>query len=258
MVGTRDCDARGWDYWSVVRNMQSSKVDVSSLTGAEKLDIVVQYLQISTMNSFQGSTLKEVQDYLKENDDKYVKWNKATGISVDEVADYLGGYEYMLAFIERETADTIEYPSPIVNLILKYAGSENRNITVVAYQVNSAYPEYGEQPSARWDINPTFDAGVAKVELAEASAGSLKQGPARFVAFIDTNVDGKLSTGETSGSTTVEVGYLGCDLVIALGESNPGLPALRLSDGTNAVSTIALVRSEINGKIIAVIRRNGI
>ena len=246
-AGTRECDGTGWDYWSVVRNMVSGKVDIEDLTSAEKLDIIVKYLQISTMNSFEGSTLKEAQDYLKQNDDKYAKWNKATGISVDELSDYLGGYAYMMAFIEEETKDEVEYPAPAVNLTLKYAGTENRNVTVIAYQTTPTYPEFGEQLSARWDVNPTFNAGVASVELRDASAGSLKQGPARFVAYIDADGDGKLSAADTFGTATVTVGYLGVDVEIALGDVNAALPIIDLSSVPNELNGVAIVRVAVNG-----------
>ena len=103
-------------------------------------------------------------------------------------------------------------------------------------------PEYGEQMTAQWTTPVTFSAGIAQTVLATTPAsGALLQGPARFVAYIDQDGSNTLSAGDTYGETSCEVGYLGCDLEIALGAANPALPSpaqRRIGDG--AYTAVAL------------------
>ena len=259
-AGTRDAQMSGWSFWSIARNIKFADVNVEDMTEAEKLDLVLKYMAIEHPGRFEGTSLDDVIDFLvKRMSDRSVVYLDNLE-KIDDVLAYIGGLEGTkeervangLLIVDAKVKEAsvngeLMLPEPKVGLTLRYAGSAPQAIVVEAYQVSSAYPEYGEQLTAKWTANATFDAGISKPVLT-LTDGSLKQGPARFVAYIDVDGDGKFSSGDVSGSATAEVGYLGCTLTIALGEANPALPPIRLSDGSNSVSTIAFVRSEINGK----------
>ena len=188
-------------------------------------------------------------------------------VTLDEMIMFFGGRKAMSKTIEANkeeaTEDDIIMPEPVMNLTLKYAGDSKAVVLVEAWQVDPSYPENGEQRTAFWNVAGDFSSGVDVVQLATPNAGSLKQGPARFVAYIDVGGDGKLSAGDTYGSTTCEVGYLGCDIVIRLCDANDALPIISLvdtmaeagADGAAAaaerpVQTVAIVRTKVNGEYV--------
>ena len=188
-------------------------------------------------------------------------------VTLDEMIMFFGGRRAMSKTIEANkeeaTEDDIIMPEPVMNLTLKYAGDSKAVVLVEAWQVDPSYPENGEQRTAFWNVAGDFSAGVDVVQLATPNAGTLKQGPARFVAYIDVGGDGKLSAGDTYGSTTCEVGYLGCDIVIRLCDANDALPIISLvdtmaeagADGAAAaaerpVQTVAIVRTKVNGEYV--------
>ena len=277
-AGTRDYRQTGWDAWSTARYSilnEEKSLDIDGVV-SDELMLLIRYWNVIRPGEFTGTTVGDALEFFHEVwagikrliDDEgnvlvEVKNGSVAGAGTIHDADaaqtttqvvaFFGGQAKMeetIALNKKDlTAEQIVTPEAAVNLVLKYAGNESYNLVLEAYQMSSAYPEYGEQLSAQWTIPVKFDAGVAKInEIKTPSLGSLKQGQARFVAYIDVDGDGKLSDGDISGSTATEVGYLGCDVAIALGEANPALPALRLSEDGEQFSTLAIVRSAVNGK----------
>ncbi|MBR2355902.1 MAG: hypothetical protein IKA69_05960, partial [Kiritimatiellae bacterium] len=277
-AGTQDYKDTGWDAWATARysiyNMDQT-VDISGVV-SDELMLLIRYWNVIRPGEFTGTTVKEALDFFHEVWEGVIRLIDSEGnILIDgkdasvsgpgtihqadaaqtttQVVAFFGGQTKMEEVIARNkkdiAADKIVKPEPEVKLLLKYAGNGSHNVVIEAYQLNPAYPEYGEQMTAQWTTPVTFSAGIAQTVLATTPAsGALLQGPARFVAYIDQDGSNSLSAGDIFGETSCEVGYLGCNLEIALGEANPALPALRLLDGTNAVNTIALVRTAINGK----------
>ncbi len=243
-LGTRDMFQSGWDVWSIVRYSANKSATIDEHTAY--VNYFSKYLSIRYGDAYSGTT---EEDAIKFHNEK----KKHDHSEIEECVACVGGLEYIKEYIKQHQTSTLdnsdcEIPAPKINLLLRYAGNATQPLVVEAYQINSAYPEYGEQMTARWSQDVLFDSGVSRTELEVPGRGSVKQGLTRFVAYFDIDGIEGLSAGDTSGSATAEVGYLGCDLTIALGEANPALPAISLSDGTNVVSTLALVRSAINGK----------
>ncbi len=178
-VGTRDYNASGWDYWSVVRN----------------------------------------------------SLHEADTNSVSELSDIL----------------------PIINSTLNYQGNESQDVIVEAYQATTAYPLYGGQLTAKWTATAEFSGGIARITLDESNLmeGLLRQGPARIVAYIDKDGDGKCSTGDIYTITDTEVGYLGVDLALTLvNGATAALPIIDITAETNGVQTVAIVRTKVNGEYV--------
>ena len=171
----------------------------------------------------------------------------ATGTNVIEVVT--NGTE--IATLTNHVV-TVTNVSTKVELSLKYAGNASQHVFVEAYQTSSAYPERGEQLSAKWSATADFRAGLAKLTLDESNQteGALVQGPARFVAYIDLDGDFAFSPADTYGTAKANVGYLGCDLTVRLGEANKALPAFALGNGEEPVSQMKIVRTHVNGQAL--------
>ena len=246
-IGTRDYDDSGWDLWSIVRHSLNKEEEEGASTVSKQLTLIIKYLDVVVPGEYTGDkTLVSVREFVNG------LWPTTGLITSQDIVDFFGGELAMQQVIAINTPDLavedFEIPAPAVNLTLKYAGNAPQNIVVEAYQVSSMYPEYGEQLSAKWSLTPNFDAGVSKVKLESPSEGSLKQGRTRFLAYVDKDSSVSFSAGDTFGTVDVNVGYLGADVEIALGEANPALPAIALATDSNTVSTIAFVRTKINGE----------
>ena len=277
-TGTRDYRMSGWDAWSTARysilNAEES-VDIEGVV-SDELMLLIRYWNVIRPGEFKGTTVGEAMEFfhttwksvkriLDENGDVVVEGTgsiSGPGVvlveadaaqTTSQIVTFFGGQKKMEEVIARNkkdiTADEIVTPEPALNLVLKYAGNGSYNVTLEAYQENSAYSEFGGQLSAQWTMPVKFDAGVAKVnEIRTPGLGSLKQGRTRFVAYIDQDGDGRFSTVDTYGETMVNVGYLGADVEIRMGDANLSMPALALSDGTNYVAQFKIVRAAINGE----------
>ena len=277
--GTRDYRASGWDAWSTARYSIKNAEQTINIDGvvSDELMLLIRYWNVIRPGEFTGTTVGEAVDFFHTTWEGVKRILDAAGNVVVEgkgsisgpgvklveadaaqtttqIVAFFGGQKKMEETIARNkkdiTADEIVTPEPMINLVLKYAGNESYDLILEAYQTSSAYPEYGEQLTAQWTTPVKFDSGVAKInEIRTPALGSLKQGPARFVAYIDVDGDGKLSAADTFGMAETAVGYLGADVTIRLGDANPALPVLRTADASNTTwSTIAIVRSAINGK----------
>ena len=278
-VGTRDHAMTGWDNWSTVRYSIAKKEGTLSVSGvSEELMLVIRYLNVIRPGEFQGGTLEEVLEFFHSNWEGVTRAIDSEGNVVVEAKDkevhggayivdadavstteglirFFGGVDRMQADIAANkkvlTDADIATPEVEVVLTLKYAGNDSQNIAVEAYQVNPAYPEYGMQQTAKWNVSEKFSAGVAQIVLPTTpAAGALVQGPAQFVAYIDQDGDGVLSAGDVYGSADVEVGYLGAKLTIRMGEEQDySYPLVRVQ-ATNDCSIVALVCSKINGVLL--------
>ena len=138
-------------------------------------------------------------------------------------------------------------PAPVMNLTLRYAGSDTIPVVVEARQVNPAYPERGTEIQATWTVDAQFNGGVARVALGEADVGTLKQGATTFRAYIDAAGDG-FDYGDSFGEAKTTVGWVGGEVEISLGQANAAMPYISLAQGSNIVQTIGIVRTAINGK----------
>ena len=295
-AGTRDYRDSGWDAWSTARYSIINAEQTINIDGvvSDELMLLIRYWNVIRPGEFTGTTVGDAVAFFHE------VWNGVVRLLDDEgnilieakdasvsgpgtihdanaaqtttqVVAFFGGQAKMEEVIARNkkdlTADEIVTPEPTVDLTLKYDGNESHdNFILEAYQTSSAYPEYGEQLAARWSPPIKFNGGVAQLkQMIAPGLGSLMQGPARFVAYIDDDGDGKLSAGDTYGSATCEVGYLGCDIVIRLGDANDALPVISLvdtmseagagADGAAAaagrpVQTVAIVRTKVNGEYV--------
>ena len=245
-AGTRDYQNSGWDNWSVVQYSLKQQDDTDYTGVSAELALIVRYINAVLPGEFVASniTVKTVREFVNGT------WSVKT-VTTDDMIDYFGGRETMLKQIAENKqalgSDDIEIPDTKVNLVLKYAGNDAKSVFVEAYQVNSAYPEYGEQLSAQWSAQAEFDAGVAKVTLETPSSGSLKQGAARFVAYIDVDGDGQFSAADTYGTAETTVGYRGADVTIRMGDANTAAYPVFRNSISNDCNVIALVRSQVNG-----------
>ena len=303
--GTHDYRYTGWDAWSTARHSLELAEGTANIDGvvSEELMLIVRYLDVIRPGEFEGSTVKDVVEFFHSIFEGIVRILDADGNVVADTKDgsvsapgtslvdasavqtthdmvrFFGGVDKMqrdIALNKKDlTSEDIVIPEAPINVILKYAGNGSYNVFVEAYQVNPAYPEYGEQKTAKWSIATKFDSGVAiSGELNTPTMGSLKQGPARFIAYIDVDQDNKLSAADVYGETERIVGYKGGTIVIRLGEANAAFPIVSLTDetvaegtgdeggegesgeirGTSAAvddgetySTVAFVRSAVNG-----------
>ena len=240
MQGTRDYAKSGWDYWSAARNMQSEEFSALTYTNFEGR-VLRTYDDPEEVFELAPEELKKLQR-LGEI--------KLMTLAPLAVTNQDGGVTWYERYGYRDLNETNGgAPQPSVKIALKYAGTQALPITVEAYQVSSAYPEYGEQMSVRWADTANFDMGLAKLTLRPATAqGSLKQGKARFVAYIDRDGSGSFTVGDTFGTVETNVGYLGCDLTIRLGDANKALPSFAFGDGTSPVAQVKIVRTHVNGQ----------
>ena len=286
LKGTKDYNQSGWDEWSTARFSILNAEQTVNIDGvvSDELMLLIRYWNVIRPGEFTGTTVGEAIAFFHEvwagvtrlidYDGNVVIETKNGGVmgygtihvadaaqTTTQIVAFFCGQEKMEEVIARNkkdiTADQIVTPEPKVNLVLKYADNGSYNVVLEAYQVNSAYPEYGEQLTAQWTTPVKFDSGLAKVkELRTPGLGSLKQGATRFIAYIDADGDGKLSAGDASGMVEKAVGYLGCDIEITLGDANTSaLPVILLGDGgdTNGVDTVqlvAIVRTKVNGEYI--------
>ncbi len=132
-------------------------------------------------------------------------------------------------------------PVPAIELTLRYFGNDAKSVVVEAYQGRESVA------TARWTVNAEFDGGVAKVNLAEANEGSLRQGPARFVAYFDETSNG-FTPDDAFGMATVQVGWSGTPVDITIGDAS-ALPVIELEgEGGVPLSAAAIVRTAVNGK----------
>ncbi|MBO5775004.1 MAG: hypothetical protein J6R63_03175, partial [Kiritimatiellae bacterium] len=258
MAGTRVYRTSGWDYWSVAR-----------YSVCDAADFAIVYTNMNSVaHNYGGDVNVKYEDeewafyYAPEELKRLQRLGKIKLVSyeyVNEVDQKTGGINSYYRYGYRDlTTDGGNSPVPEVKLTLKYAGNASKTVIVEAYQVNSAYPEYGEHMTARWSADVPFNGGVGRVTLIQAylTEGKPKQGPAQFVAYIDADGDGRFSAGETFGTAEAEVGYLGCDIDIRLGDGNPALPTVSLVDsGTNEterpIQTVAIVRTKVNGQYVS-------
>ena len=252
-AGTRDYAQSGWDYWSTARHMQSEAYSALSYTN----------MTVETLWTDYGVITDDPDQVFFYAPEELKKLQRAGEIELRTCMSYLVTNEdfsvtAMYRWGYRDLNETNGgAPMPTVRLSLKYAGMDSLPVVVEAYQVSSAYPEYGEQLAVRWTDTANFDMGLAKLTLRPATAqGSLKQGKARFVAYIDRDGDGAFSAGDTFGTVTANVGYLGCEATLRLGDGNPALPTVTLaSGGTNdterPIQTVAIVRTKVNGQYVS-------
>ena len=179
-------------------------------------------------------------------------------VTLDEMISFFGGREKMQTTIDSNkqalALDEITLPEPKVDLIVRYTGDKKYVLLVDAYQWNPTHPAAGVQRTAFWNTSAEFNAGVAKVPLATPNAGTLKQGAALFIAYIDQNGNGKFDSADTFGTARMEIGFAGGELEIALGDCNPALPYVDLNAsaaGSNAVASaqcgLWVVRTGVNG-----------
>ena len=294
-TGTRDYRKTGWDAWSTARHSILNAEQTVNIEGvvSDELMLLIRYWNVIRPGEFTGTTVGEAIAFFHEVWEGVIRLIDDEGNVLIETKDgdvagpgtihdadaaqtttqilaFFGGQakvEEVISMNKKDlTADEIVTPEPAVDLTLKYAGNASYDLILEAYQTSSVYPEYGEQLAAQWTTPVKFDAGVAKInQIKTPSLGSLKQGPARFVAYIDADGDGRLSPGETFGMTETAVGYLGCDVTIRLGDGNDAFPVVSLvadaagdvAEGENAdaaeerpIQTVAIVRTKINGEYI--------
>ena len=277
-AGTTDYNLSGWDAWSTARYSILNADNAGNSAGvvSEELMLLIRYWNIIRPGEFEGKTVGEAMDFFHEVWKGVKRILDAEGNVVVEgtgsisgpgvalveadaaqttsqVVAFFGGQAKMeetIALNKKDlTADEIVTPEPELNFVLKYAGNGSYNVILEAYQVNATYPEYGEQLTAQWTLSTKFEAGLAKLNaIRTPSAGALKQGPARFIAYIDNDGDGEFSASDTFGTVELDIGYLGATGEIRMGDPNTALPAFTFTgDGTNIASQIKIVRSAING-----------
>ena len=274
--GTRDYKKTGWDAWSTARYSLNNESGSTNVVGvSQELALVINYINALLPGEFQGGTLADVREFFRSqwgnqiriwNDGKYqvieagtsLGWtgeriDGSTVVTAHDMIKFFGGKELMLREIaeNKEALGTgdIAIPEPKINMTLRYVGTESKQIFVEAYQYDMANTEAGVQMSAQWTIAADFKNGLFTTELPTPSKGALVQGPALFVAYVGDVADVKSST--VYGVRQVNVGYVGADVEIALGDQNPALPKLDVSAAaSNATGRCALyiVRSAINGK----------
>ena len=295
-AGTRDYRDTGWDAWSTARYSLYNMDQTLNIDGvvSDELMLLIRYWDVIRPGEFTGTTVEAALEFfhgiwegvLRLIDDEgnvVIEAKKPGGVegngtihdadavqTTTQAVAFFGGQAKMEEVIARNkkdiAADQIVTPEPTINLTLKYTGNESYNLVLEAWQVNPAYPELGNQMNAQWTTPVKFNAGLAKVnEIRTPGLGSLKQGPARFVAYLDADGDGRLSAGETVGTAEATIGYLGCDVTIRLGDGNGALPIITLADAeanANAngegegaaeeegypIQTLAIVRTKINGE----------
>ena len=146
----------------------------------------------------------------------------------------------------------LKTPVPEITLKLVYSGSESKSVVIEAYQgvARRSDVKWSEiyKPAAKWSETAEFKNGVAKIKLTEAQAGLLQQGAVRFVAYIDNDGDGQFSIPDTYGEVECEVGYLGGEFTVRLGDPILGLPGFSFTNGSNVVNEIRYVRTKVNGR----------
>ena len=253
MAGTRDLYHSGWDLWSIVRYSYAQQEQASEEGVSEELNIANKYTYVM-YEGYEGVT-----------EDALVEFHQSLGhpscTSLDGVISAHGGIEQMKQDIREQAvssldAEGFETPEPMVRFTFKYTGFGARDIVVDVWQTSSIYPERGEQVTASYALQPAFDAGIAYAKAKIPSRGTLKQGPAKFIAYLDANGDGALSPGETFGVAEANVGYSNLDLVIRLGDGNPALPTINLvanstNDTERPIQTVAIVRTKVNGEYVS-------
>ncbi|MBQ3314546.1 MAG: LamG domain-containing protein [Kiritimatiellae bacterium] len=276
-TGTRDYDGKGWDAWSTARYSILNREQTLNVDGvvSDELMLLIRYWNVIRPGEFTGTTVGEAVEFfhtvwegvrrLIDSEGNILIESKGTGAmsgpgtihhadaaqTTTQIVAFFGGQAKMEETIAKNkkdiTADEIVAPEPTVDLTVKYAGNGSYNLVLEAYQRSLAYPEYGGQLTAQWTLPVKFDAGIATVnDIRTPGLGSLKQGPARFVAYIDQDGSGTLSAGDIYGTTDVEVGHLGAKLTIRMGgENDYSYPLVRVQ-ATNDCSIVALVRSKIN------------
>ena len=276
-TGTRDYDGKGWDAWSTARYSILNREQTLNVDGvvSDELMLLIRYWNVIRPGEFTGTTVGEAVEFfhtvwegvrrLIDSEGNILIESKGPGEisgpgtihhadaaqTTTQIVAFFGGQAKIEETIAKNkkdiTADEIVAPEPPVALTVKYAGNGSYNLVLEAYQRSLAYPEYGRQLTAQWTLPVKFDAGIATVnDIRTPGLGSLKQGPAQFVAYIDQDGSGTLSAGDIYGTTDVEVGYLGAKLTIRLGgENDYSYPLVRVQ-ATNDCSIVALVRSKIN------------
>ena len=298
-AGTRPFQNIGWDIWSTARYSIENAEKTQNIEGvvSDELMLLIRYWNVIRPGEFTGTTVGEAMDFFHTVWEGIIRLLDAQGNVLIETKDgnvagngtihdadaaqtttdvlaFFGGQkkvEEVIALNKKDlTADEIVTPEAMVNLVLRYAGNASYNLVLESYQINPAYAEYGLQMTAQWTVPVRFDAGVAVInEIRTPGLGSLKQGPARFVAYIDQDGDGKLSPADTMGWTVTTVGYKGCDISIRLGDSNPALPIIDLTEPEEAQAegeeaaplegvtdeepvyqTVAIVRTKVNGQYL--------
>ena len=253
MAGTRDLYHSGWDLWSIVR-YSYAKQEESGEEFSEELSVANKYTYVM-FEGYEGVT-----------EDALVKFHHddlghATCGSLAGVITTHGGLEQMKEEIRQRSVSALDAsgfdtPEPMVKFTFRYTGFGMRDVIVDVWQTSSIYPERGEQVASSFALQPAFDAGVAYARAKFPARGTLKQGPAKFVAYIDADESGTLSPGETFGVAEANVGYSDLDLTIRLGDGNPALPTINLvANGTNdterPIQTVAIVRTKVNGQYVS-------
>ena len=253
MAGTRDLYHSGWDLWSIVRYSYAQQEQASEEGVSEELNIANKYTYVM-FEGYEGVT-----------EDALVEFHQALGhpscTSLGGVIATHGGLEQMKEEIRQRSVSALDAsgfdtPEPMVKFTFRYTGFGMRDVIVDVWQTSSIYPERGEQVASSFALQPAFDAGVAYARAKFPARGTLKQGPAKFVAYIDADESGTLSPGETFGVAEANVGYSDLDLTIRLGDGNPALPTINLvANGTNdterPIQTVAIVRTKVNGQYVS-------
>ena len=149
-------------------------------------------------------------------------------------------------------ANEISYePIPELKVTLLYRGGGSKDVRFAAYQGPLMDLE-NTFPATEWKSAVGFDNGVGKLTLSISNrveeTGTLKQGPARIVAYIDNDGDGKFSCADSFGMAETEIGWANHELEIRLGDPCGALPAFEFGDGSNFISQVKIVRTQVNGK----------
>ena len=245
-AGTRDLFQSGWDVWSIVRYTYAEQLKDKEEEISEELSIANKYTYVM-FEGYEGVTEAELVDFHVN------QLGHTEEESLGAIIAGHGGIEAMKRAILEKSSSSLEtsnfsIPEPQVNFTFKWAGNGQADVVVDVWQKSSFYPEYGEQLTASYTAKPAFDAGVAYVRAKTAARGTIKQGPARFVAYIDENGDGKCSPGEVFGTSEAVVGYSDIRTTIRLGAYESYTYPLVRVNATNENSVVALVRSKINGE----------
>jgi hypothetical protein len=204
LSGTRDYKLSGWDAWSTLRysllNMEAS-LNIDGVV-SDELMLLIRYWNVIRPGEFTGTTVKEAMEFFHEvwagvvrlidDEGNVLIEGKDASVSgwgtihdadaaqtTTQVVAFFGGQKKIEEIIDLNkkdiSAEDIVTPEPSVNLTLKYAGNSSYNLILEAYQVSSAYPEYGEQLTAQWTTPVKFDSGVAIINgITTPSLGSLK------------------------------------------------------------------------------------
>ena len=170
-AGTRDLYNEGWDLWSLSRYGQTAGGDDEETI---QKNLVIKYMTAvygEAVHPFEGGDLASVQDYLYQRyrsdffgfDGQYRYLE-----TVEDFVEYLGGEDKIKEAIAAK-GGSYSKPTPKINVTVKYAANVLKQIFVEAYQVSSAYPEAGEQMTARWSASAAFDSGIANVRSSPTS-----------------------------------------------------------------------------------------